>query len=45
MEALFVGSARSIYHGPIKVGVDGDAFVLPVGTSEIAVRNIMPMLK
>jgi ribonuclease Z len=45
MEALFVGSARSIFLGPIKVGVDGDAFILPVGTSEIVVRNLMPMLK
>jgi ribonuclease Z len=35
MEQAFVGTARSIFNGPIRVGTDGDFISLPVGSTKI----------
>jgi ribonuclease Z len=40
----FLGRSAQIYHGPIKVGEDGDFITLPAGTKEIRVSNRLHML-
>lgn len=35
LEGPFLGDAPKIYHGPIRVGHDGDFFSLPPGGTEI----------
>ena len=35
MEQVFVGTARSIFNGPVRVGTDGDFISLPAGSSKI----------
>ena len=35
MEQVFVGTARSIFSGPVRVGTDGDFISLPAGSSKI----------
>ena len=35
MEQVFVGTARSIFSGPVRVGIDGDFISLPAGSSKI----------
>jgi len=39
MEQIFLGRARDIFYGPIKVGVDGDFISMPVGSRTISVGN------
>lgn len=39
-EAAFLGNARSIFHGPIKVGVDGDFVSLPAGSKASEFSNL-----
>ena len=36
MEQVFVGTARAIFSGPVRVGADGDFISLPAGSSKIA---------
>ena len=38
LEPAFLGNARQRFAGPIRVGVDGDWFTLPVGSTEITAR-------
>lgn len=35
LEGPFLGKARQIFHGRLKVGIDGDFFSLPAGTDQI----------
>jgi ribonuclease Z len=35
LEGPFLGRSRRIFHGPIRVGHDGDFLTLPAGTTEI----------
>ena len=39
MEKVFLGRARDIFNGPIKVGVDGDFVSLPSGSTTITWGN------
>jgi len=41
LEGPFLGNARSIYKGPIKVGRDGDFVSLPAGSDDIVTGNRM----
>jgi ribonuclease Z len=40
MEAIFLGDARAVYHGPLKVGIDGDFISLPAGSRAIIVGKL-----
>ena len=47
MDALdgpFLGRSRQIFHGPLRVGHDGDFLTLPAGTREIRFTNRLRML-
>jgi ribonuclease Z len=39
LEGPFLGKARTLFKGPIKVGRDGDLVSLPTGTTDITVSN------
>ena len=39
MERAFLGQAKDIYSGPIKVGQDGDFVSLPIGSKDIAFKR------
>ena len=39
MEKVFLGRARDIFSGPLKVGVDGDFVSLPAGSTTITWGN------
>ncbi len=39
LEGPFLGRSREIFHGPIRVGHDGDFLTLPAGTAEIRRTN------
>jgi len=39
LEGPFLGRSRQIFHGPIRVGHDGDFLTLPAGTTEIRRTN------
>lgn len=39
METVFLGDAANRYHGPIRVGIDGDFISLPAGSRDIQVGN------
>ncbi len=39
LEGPFLGKSRQIFHGPIRVGHDGDFLTLPAGTTEIRRSN------
>jgi ribonuclease Z len=39
LEGPFLGRSRQIYHGPTRVGHDGDFLTLPAGTTEIRRTN------
>ena len=39
LEGPFLGKARTIFHGQIRVGRDGDFVSLPAGSSAITVHN------
>jgi ribonuclease Z len=41
LEGPFLGQARTIYSGPLKVGRDGDFISMPVGSKAIIASNIM----
>ena len=41
LEGPFLGQARSIYSGPIKVGRDGDFISMPAGSKDNIVSNVM----
>ncbi len=34
-DGIFLGRARQIFHGPVRVGQDGDFLSLPPGTTDI----------
>lgn len=37
LEEAFLGRARSVYQGPLRVGVDGDVISLPAGSQDVVV--------
>ena len=39
MEKAFLGNAPDIFSGPIQIGVDGDFFSLPTGSTDIVVKR------
>jgi ribonuclease Z len=39
LEGPFLGRARSIFHGRMRVGRDGDFIILPAGSTEILETN------
>ena len=39
LDEPFLGRSRQIFHGPIRVGQDGDFLILPVRTTEIRRTN------
>jgi ribonuclease Z len=39
MDKAFLGNARDIFSGPIRIGTDGDFISLPAGTRDILVDN------
>lgn len=39
LNEAFLGRAREIFHGPVRVGEDGDFITLPAGTTEIRHGN------
>jgi ribonuclease Z len=39
LEGPFLGRSRQIFHGPLRVGHDGDFLTLPAGTTEIRRTN------
>jgi ribonuclease Z len=41
LEGPFLGQARTIYSGPIKVGHDGDFITMPAGSKDDIVSNVM----
>ena len=44
LDGPFLGKARQIYHGPVRVGRDGDFLTLPAGTTEIRFSNRLKAL-
>jgi ribonuclease Z len=39
-EGIFLGNARKIFSGNLRVGKDGDFISLPIGSSDIQVKNL-----
>jgi ribonuclease Z len=44
LDGPFLGKAAQIFHGPIRVGQDGDFVTMPAGGAEIRYSNRMHML-
>jgi ribonuclease Z len=44
LDGPFLGRSRQIFHGPIRVGHDGDFLTLPAGTHDIRRSNRPKML-
>ncbi|HEX4179364.1 MAG TPA: hypothetical protein VHY32_01100 [Caulobacteraceae bacterium] len=44
LEGPWLGRARALFHGTIRVGHDGDFLTLPAGTDEIRRTNRLKML-
>jgi ribonuclease Z len=40
-EGIFMGQAKKIYNGPIKIGVDGDVVSMPAYSDEFNLRNLI----
>ena len=40
-EGIFMGQAKKIYNGPIKIGADGDVISMPAHSDEFNTRNII----
>lgn len=45
LEGPFLGKSRQIFHGPIRVGHDGDMISLPAGSTRIDYSNRLKLLK
>ena len=41
LETTFLGGARTVYAGPMKVGQDGDFISMPAGTKAITLTNLL----
>ena len=45
LEGRFLGQARNIYKGPLRVGHDGDFLSMPVGSHEVRRTNRLKIFK